>query len=166
MPRCPGRFSGCRRASGAAGRGRRGRATPTSVPAPAPQRRPRPPSAGPAPSAPASPLSSGPPLLSACPAPSVPVPPIGAGPGPAAPLGASPAAAMRSRSNSGVRLDGYARLVQQTILRHQVRVGWNPPRLGPLSARWPPGWGTARPGQAGLTGKGAAAPRLSLCRTR
>ncbi|XP_053129887.1 phosphorylase b kinase regulatory subunit alpha, skeletal muscle isoform isoform X2 [Hemicordylus capensis] len=26
---------------------------------------------------------------------------------------------MRSRSNSGVRLDGYARLVQQTILRHQ-----------------------------------------------
>lgn len=27
---------------------------------------------------------------------------------------------MRSRSNSGVRLDGYARLVQQTILCHQV----------------------------------------------
>ena len=27
---------------------------------------------------------------------------------------------MRSRSNSGVRLDGYARLVQETILRHQV----------------------------------------------
>uniref|UniRef100_A0A671Y6X8 Phosphorylase b kinase regulatory subunit n=1 Tax=Sparus aurata TaxID=8175 RepID=A0A671Y6X8_SPAAU len=26
---------------------------------------------------------------------------------------------MRSRSNSGVRLDGYARLVQETILRHQ-----------------------------------------------
>uniref|UniRef100_A0A7N4NVN8 Phosphorylase b kinase regulatory subunit n=1 Tax=Sarcophilus harrisii TaxID=9305 RepID=A0A7N4NVN8_SARHA len=26
---------------------------------------------------------------------------------------------MRSRSNSGVRLDGYARLVQQTILCHQ-----------------------------------------------
>ncbi|OPJ82168.1 phosphorylase b kinase regulatory subunit alpha, skeletal muscle isoform isoform A [Patagioenas fasciata monilis] len=29
---------------------------------------------------------------------------------------------MRSRSNSGVRLDGYARLVQQTILRHQDAV--------------------------------------------
>lgn len=28
---------------------------------------------------------------------------------------------MRGRSNSGVRLDGYGRLVQQTILRHQVR---------------------------------------------
>lgn len=28
---------------------------------------------------------------------------------------------MRSRSNSGVRLDGYARLVQQTILCYQVR---------------------------------------------
>lgn len=28
---------------------------------------------------------------------------------------------MRSRSNSGVRLDGYARLVHQTILCHQVR---------------------------------------------
>lgn len=27
---------------------------------------------------------------------------------------------MRSRSNSGVRLDGYARLVQETILCHQV----------------------------------------------
>ncbi|XP_061483232.1 phosphorylase b kinase regulatory subunit alpha, liver isoform isoform X5 [Rhineura floridana] len=27
---------------------------------------------------------------------------------------------MRSRSNSGVRLDGYARLVQQTILNHQL----------------------------------------------
>lgn len=27
---------------------------------------------------------------------------------------------MRSRSNSGVRLDGYARLVQQTILCYQV----------------------------------------------
>ena len=27
---------------------------------------------------------------------------------------------MRSRSNSGVRLDGYARLVHQTILCHQV----------------------------------------------
>lgn len=32
------------------------------------------------------------------------------------------AAAMRSRSNSGVRLDGYGRLVQQTILRHQDAV--------------------------------------------
>ena len=30
-------------------------------------------------------------------------------------------AEMRSRSNSGVRLDGYARLVQQTILCYQVR---------------------------------------------
>ncbi|NWV75733.1 KPB1 kinase, partial [Dasyornis broadbenti] len=29
---------------------------------------------------------------------------------------------MRSRSNSGVRLDGYGRLVQQTILRHQDAV--------------------------------------------
>ncbi|NXX86444.1 KPB1 kinase, partial [Urocolius indicus] len=29
---------------------------------------------------------------------------------------------MRSRSNSGVRLDGYARLVQQTILQHQDAV--------------------------------------------
>ncbi|NWR68963.1 KPB1 kinase, partial [Centropus unirufus] len=29
---------------------------------------------------------------------------------------------MRSRSNSGVRLDGYARLVQQSILRHQDAV--------------------------------------------
>lgn len=27
---------------------------------------------------------------------------------------------MRSRSNSGVRLDGYVRLVQETILRFQV----------------------------------------------
>lgn len=27
---------------------------------------------------------------------------------------------MRSRSNSGVRLDGYARLVHETILRFQV----------------------------------------------
>lgn len=27
---------------------------------------------------------------------------------------------MRSRSNSGVKLDNYARVVQQTILRHQV----------------------------------------------
>lgn len=31
---------------------------------------------------------------------------------------------MRGRSNSGVRLDGYGRLVQQTILRHQVRTGF------------------------------------------
>ena len=30
---------------------------------------------------------------------------------------------MRSRSNSGVRLDGYARLVHQTILCHQVSDG-------------------------------------------
>lgn len=30
---------------------------------------------------------------------------------------------MRSRSNSGVRLDGYARLVHQTILCHQVGEG-------------------------------------------
>lgn len=30
---------------------------------------------------------------------------------------------MRSRSNSGVRLDGYARLVQETILCHQVSPG-------------------------------------------
>lgn len=29
---------------------------------------------------------------------------------------------MRSRSNSGVKLDNYARMVQQTILRHQVGV--------------------------------------------
>lgn len=29
---------------------------------------------------------------------------------------------MRSRSNSGVKLDNYARIVQQTILQHQVRV--------------------------------------------
>lgn len=28
---------------------------------------------------------------------------------------------MRSRSNSGVKLDNYARMVHQTILRHQVR---------------------------------------------
>lgn len=33
---------------------------------------------------------------------------------------------MRSRSNSGVRLDGYARLVQQTILCHQVGEGVSP----------------------------------------
>ena len=31
-------------------------------------------------------------------------------------------ASMRSRSNSGVRLDGYARLIQETILCHQVSV--------------------------------------------
>lgn len=34
--------------------------------------------------------------------------------------------AMRSRSNSGVRLDGYARLVQRTILCHQVRSSRRP----------------------------------------
>lgn len=28
---------------------------------------------------------------------------------------------MRSRSNSGVKLDNYVRMVHQTILRHQVR---------------------------------------------
>lgn len=33
---------------------------------------------------------------------------------------------MRSRSNSGVRLDGYARLVHQTILCHQVGEGVSP----------------------------------------
>lgn len=33
---------------------------------------------------------------------------------------------MRSRSNSGVRLDGYARLVHQTILCHQVTGGVSP----------------------------------------
>lgn len=32
------------------------------------------------------------------------------------------AVTMRSRSNSGVKLDNYARIVQQTILRHQVSV--------------------------------------------
>lgn len=42
---------------------------------------------------------------------------------------------MRSRSNSGVRLDGYARLVQRTILCHQVRAEprpgeWSPARGG------------------------------------
>lgn len=35
-------------------------------------------------------------------------------------------AAMRSRSNSGVRLDRYAKLVQQTILCHQVRSQTSP----------------------------------------
>lgn len=41
---------------------------------------------------------------------------------PPAPRSAVTAAVtMRGRSNSGVRLDGYGRLVQQTILRHQVR---------------------------------------------
>lgn len=42
---------------------------------------------------------------------------------PSPPHGA-PGVAMRGRSNSGVRLDGYGRLVQQTILRHQVRTGF------------------------------------------
>lgn len=37
---------------------------------------------------------------------------------------------MRSRSNSGVRLDGYARLVQRTILCHQVRAASPGERLG------------------------------------
>lgn len=31
---------------------------------------------------------------------------------------------MRSRSNSGVKLDNYARIVHQTILRHQVSVSF------------------------------------------
>ncbi|NWZ69090.1 KPB1 kinase, partial [Acrocephalus arundinaceus] len=43
---------------------------------------------------------------------------------------------MRSRSNSGVRLDGYGRLVQQTILRHQDAVTG----LLPASADHPDAW--------------------------
>lgn len=29
---------------------------------------------------------------------------------------------MRSRSNSGVKLDNYVRIIHQTILKHQVRI--------------------------------------------
>uniref|UniRef100_A0A8D3AS75 Phosphorylase b kinase regulatory subunit n=1 Tax=Scophthalmus maximus TaxID=52904 RepID=A0A8D3AS75_SCOMX len=43
---------------------------------------------------------------------------------------------MRSRSNSGVRLDGYARLVQETILRHQNPVTG----LLPASAQQKDAW--------------------------
>uniref|UniRef100_A0A8C3UZ81 Phosphorylase b kinase regulatory subunit n=1 Tax=Catharus ustulatus TaxID=91951 RepID=A0A8C3UZ81_CATUS len=43
---------------------------------------------------------------------------------------------MRSRSNSGVRLDGYGRLVQQTILRHQDAVTG----LLPASADYQDAW--------------------------
>ncbi|XP_059208666.1 phosphorylase b kinase regulatory subunit alpha, liver isoform isoform X2 [Centropristis striata] len=43
---------------------------------------------------------------------------------------------MRSRSNSGVRLDGYARLVQETILRHQNPVTGLLPASAQLKDAW------------------------------
>lgn len=59
-----------------------------------------------------------------------------------------------------MRLDGYARLVQQTILRHQVR--------GPRGARGLGAAGRAcRPGQAEVTGRGGRGPcACPLRRTR
>lgn len=45
---------------------------------------------------------------------------------------------MRSRSNSGVRLDGYARLVQETILCHQVSPNsfLTPSKSAAVSSNW------------------------------
>eukprot|EP00064_Thunnus_orientalis_P014964 superscaffoldBa00002692_g15012 len=43
---------------------------------------------------------------------------------------------MRSRSNSGVKLDNYARIVQQTILRHQDPVTGLLPASGDQPDAW------------------------------
>lgn len=65
---------------------------------------------------------------------------------------------MRSRSNSGVRLDAYARLVQQTVLGHQVsprgqRAGQAAPPAryhGALRSQLGAGPGAAQPPVADL----------------
>lgn len=67
---------------------------------------------------------------------------------------------MRSRSNSGVRLDGYARLVQRTILCHQVRgIRAEPSRAEPGGSRW---GGAPRP----LKGRRGGDLGLPRCVTR